>query len=233
MRIVVLPGVLRPPMDCRLLASTIAEHGLARRAAALDVFTGSGALALFAAAAGARETVAVDISRVAVLNARLNAALNRLRVQVLRGDMFEPVGGRRFDLIVANPPYVPSPSDRLPSRGPARAWEAGADGRAFLGRLCDEAAEHLNPGGSVAIVQSSICGEVETIERLERSGLAAQVLARRRGPLGPIAGGRADMLQTRGLLRAGEREEELLVIRGRRTGRSQPSTARPAARVMG
>lgn len=231
MRIVVFPGVLRPPTDCRLLARTIAERGLARGGSVLDVFAGTGALGLAALGAGARVAVAVDISRLAVLNARLNAALNRVRMEVLRGDMFEPVRGRGFDLIVANPPYVPSESDRLPASGSARAWEAGSDGRVFLDRLCDQAAAHLNPGGTVAIVQSSICGERATLERLARTGLEPAVLARRSGPLGPIAAARVGMLEERGLLRPREREEELLVIAGTRTRRSQPAAGSPAAKA--
>lgn len=232
MRILVIPGVLRPPTDCRLLASVIAERGLARDASVLDIFTGSGALAVAAAAQGAREVAAVDISRLAVLNARLNAVLNGARVDVRRGDMFSPVVGWRFDLIVANPPYVPSESNDLPSRGPARAWEAGADGRVFLDRLCSGAAEHLNPGGSVAIVQSSLCGEDATLDGLTRGGLEPEVLARRWGPLGPIAAARAESLERRGLLHPGEREEELLVIRGALAGRSHRSAGMPAAKAI-
>jgi release factor glutamine methyltransferase len=232
MRIVVMPGVLRPPTDCRLLAAAIAERGMARERSVLDVFAGSGVLAIAAAETGAHQAVAVDISRIAVLNARLNAALSGVRLEVLRGNMSEPVGQRRFDLIVANPPYVPSASDLLPSHGPARAWDAGPDGRAFLDRLCDEAAGHLNPGGNLAIVQSSISGERETLDRMARSGLEVEVLGRRRGPLGPIAAARVEALEARGVLRAGEREEELLVIAGTLAGRGQPPAGSPAAKVM-
>jgi len=233
MRIVVFPGVLKPPADCRLLARAVAERGLSREASALDVFTGSGALALAVAAQGAREVVAVDISRRAVANARLNAILNGVRVDVRRGDLFEPVAGRRFDLIVANPPYVPSEAPELPASGPSRAWEAGVDGRAFLDRLCAGATEHLAPGGSVAIVQSSLCGEEATLTALRRTGLESRVIARRRGPLGPIAASRVEALERRGLLRPGEREEELLVIQGTRArDRAQPAGGTPAAKAI-
>jgi release factor glutamine methyltransferase len=211
-RIVVLPGVLRPPSDCRLLAGVIEERKLARGATVLDVFTGSGPLAILAALEEARTVTAVDISRRAVLNARLNALLNRVRVRTLHGDLFAPVVGERFDLIVANPPYLPSRGDKLPTGGIERAWDAGVDGRAVLDRLCAEAAGHLTPGGRALVVQSSLSDEIATLERLAASGLRAEVIERRRGPLGPVATARAELLERRGLLTPGEREEELLVI---------------------
>jgi release factor glutamine methyltransferase len=232
MRLVVLPGVLRPPTDCRMLAAIVADRGLARGASVLDVFTGSGALALATAAEGAREVAAVDISRVAVVNVRLNAKLNRVHVDVRRGDMFRPFGGRRFDLIVANPPYVPSESDELPSFGPSRAWEAGPDGRVFLDRLCAQAPHHLTRGGSVVIVQSSLNGEEATLEALAAGGLEAEVLGRRRGPLGPVSARRTVTLERNGLLRPGEREEELLVIGGRRTEKAQSPVGISAAKAI-
>ena len=194
------------------------ELGLARDATVLDVFAGSGAIAVAAALAGAREVVAVDVSRRAVLNARLNAALNGVRIRALRGDLFEPVAGARFDLVVANPPYIPSESDDLPSHSRARAWDGGADGRALLDRLCDEVSPTLTPGGSVLIVQSDLPGESETLDRLAANGLTAEVLTRRRGPLGPIVRSRTKLLEGRGILDPGQRSEELLVIRGSRLG---------------
>jgi release factor glutamine methyltransferase len=214
MRTIVLPGVLRPPSDCHLLIDVMRDQGLADDAGVLDVFTGSGALAVAAALAGARDVAAVDISRRAVLNARLNAALNRVRVRAMRGDLFAPVAGARFDLILANPPYIPSASDRLPSRGAARAWDAGIDGRALLDRLCAEVGPRLLPGGAVLIVQSELAGERATLDLLKEEGLAAEVLARRRGPLGPIVRSRAEMLERRGILEPGQGSEELLVIAG-------------------
>jgi release factor glutamine methyltransferase len=190
------------------------ERDLADGAATLDVFAGSGVLGVAAALAGARDVTAVDVSRRAVWNVRLNAALNGARVSARRGDLFAPVAGAQFDLIVANPPYIPSASDRLPSRGAARAWDAGADGRALLDRLCREVAPRLAPHGTVLIVQSDLAGEGVTLDLLSEAGLAAAVLARRRGPLGPIVRSRAEMLERRGILDPGQRTEELLVIGG-------------------
>ena len=213
MRLVTLPGVFRPPSDSWLVVDTIRAHDFARGASVLDVFTGSGVLAVAAALAGARAVTAVDVSRRAVVTAWLNARLNRVRVRALRGDVFAPVANRRFDLILANPPYVPG--DPPPDSGAARAWEAGRDGRALLDRFCPAVAAHLEPGGRVLIVQSSLSGERETLEELAGTGLEAKVIVRRRGALGPIVSARAEDLESRGLLAPGEREEELLVIEGR------------------
>src|SRR5215216_4981730 len=139
MRIVVFPGVLRPPSDAALLGGVMARHaGELFGRPVLDLCSGTGILGLTAARFGARAT-AIDLSRRAVLNARLNARLNGLDLEVLRGDMFEPVRGRRFDMIVSNPPYIPAPPGDGPS-GAARAWDAGADGRTFLDHICDHAA---------------------------------------------------------------------------------------------
>jgi release factor glutamine methyltransferase len=200
-----------------MLIEVMCEQGLARGASVLDPFTGSGAIAVAAALAGARDVTAVDVSRRAVVNARLNATLNGVRVRALRGDLFAPVSESRFDLIVANPPYIPSESDALPVRGPARAWEAGADGRALLDRLCDQVAPRLSLGGAVLIVQSEFAGERKTLDQLSARGLIAEVVERRRGALGPIVSSRIELLERRGRAAPGQRDEELLVIRGSRS----------------
>jgi release factor glutamine methyltransferase len=214
MRLIALPGVFRPIVDSRLLADCLRRE-LWPGASVADVCTGSGLLAVTAAVHGAGAVSATDSSRLAVLNARLNARLNGVRVRALRGDLLQPLRGSEFDLIVSNPPYVPAETDALPSRGAARAWDAGRDGRTLIDRICDEAPACLRPGGALLIVHSSVCGEASTLERLQRHGLRTEVLARRRGRLGPILAARAQVLEERGLLAAGEREEELLVIRAR------------------
>ncbi len=206
-----VPGVFRPRSDAWLLVRELRPR-VSRGTSVLDVFTGSGVLAVAAAQAGAESVVAVDLSRRAVLCVRANARLNGVEVDARRGELFEPVAGEHFDLLVANPPYVPGDAE-LPASGAARAWEGGLDGRALLDRLCEGAGRHLADGGTVLIVQSSISGEVETIERLTRAGLDAEVVRRHRGPLGPLVAARAAELEERGILTPGQSEEELLVIR--------------------
>ena len=209
-----MPGVFRPISDSRLLADCLRRE-LSPGARVADVCTGSGLLAVTAAQHGAGAVSATDCSRRAVWTARLNARLNGVVVDAVRGDLLKPMGGRQFDLIVSNPPYVPAENDDLPSRGAARAWDAGRNGRALIDRLCDEAPAHLRPGGTLLLVHSSVCDERSTLERLQSRGLETEVTARRRGVLGPILAARAPALQERGLLPPGG-VEEIVVIRARR-----------------
>jgi release factor glutamine methyltransferase len=215
MRIFTLPGVFQPRSDSWMLADAL-RSWMPAGARVLDVCTGSGVVALAAARHGAGAVTAVDVSSRAVVTVRCNALLNGVRVRALRGDLFDAVGGERFDVVVSNPPYVPSEDDALPSRGARRAWDAGRDGRELLDRIVDGAAAHLLPGGLLLLVHSSVIGEEATLSRLRSRGLGASVLRRRRGPLGPLLSGRAPQLEAAGLLAPGERTEEILVVGGRR-----------------
>lgn len=230
MRVFTFPGVFQPISDTWLLAEQLRAQTLPPRAAVLDLCTGSGALAVCAAKRGARDVVAVDVSRRAVWTARLNARLNGVRIRALRGDLLGAIGDRRFDAIVANPPYVPAETDELPTSGPERAWDAGRDGRAVLDRILREAPAHLKPGGVLLVTHSSVCGEQATLKALRAAGLDADVVARRRGPLGPLLTARVATLEARGQLPAGHREEEVLVVRGRRP--HQRAAGDPAAAAV-
>ena len=227
-RLITLPGVFEPHSDSRLLADRVAA-AVAPGDTVLDLCTGSGLLAISAAICGAAAT-AVDVSRRAVLTTRINARLNGVKVDARRGDLFAAIAGRRFDLIVSNPPYVPAPAAELPRRGPARATDAGHDGRVLLDRIIDGATAHLRPGGSLLLVHSSVCGETETVTRLAAAGLSPEIIERRRGPLGALLTQRRGLLAERGLLAPGAREEELLVFRAWRpaqTAAPQPATITP------
>ena len=95
MRVATLPGVFRPRSDSWLLAAHLRAEmtGLPPAPSVLDVCTGSGAIAIAGAQAGAGAVTAVDVSRRSVLTVRINARLNGVRVRALRGDLFAPVAG--------------------------------------------------------------------------------------------------------------------------------------------
>ncbi len=219
------PGVYRAQDDTSLLIEEMYRSGVARGRSVLDVGTGTGALAVAAARAGASQVSGVDLSLRAVLTARFNARLHGTRVTVHRGDLFGPVGGQLFDLVLTNPPYVPSRGGVLPRHRAGRSWDGGPDGRILLDRICAAAPAHLAPGGVLLLVQSELSGEEATLERLAAAGLDATVRVRARIPLGPVLRGRLPFLRRAGLMAPGQEDEGLVVI-----GAVQPPVSQsPAA----
>ncbi|MEU6913246.1 HemK2/MTQ2 family protein methyltransferase [Streptomyces olindensis] len=208
----VLPGVYAPQEDTELLAGALSDEPLPPGAEVLDVGTGTGALALEAARRGFRVT-AVDVSWSAVWAARLNARLAGLPVRIRHGNLFEPVRGESYDLVLANPPYVPAPGGRHAPRGAARAWDAGGDGRLVVDRICQEAPGLLRPGGVLLVVQSALSAPDLTVGQLRAAGLKAAVTRRHRIAFGPVLRGRERWLRERGLLSEAEDKEELVVVR--------------------
>lgn len=130
--------VLGAGSNPRSLAHSIIRRPVGR---VLDLGTGGGVLA-FLAARHADRVVGLDISRRALDFARFNAALNEVEnVEFREGDLFAPVAGERFDLIIANPPYVISPSSILVYRDGGQV----ADG--FCEKVVLGLPEHLEEGG--------------------------------------------------------------------------------------
>jgi len=123
----------------------------------LDLCTGSGCLAIVAARAFPRARVdAADISPAALAVARRNVKLHRLdkRIRLIRSDLFAGLQGKRYDLIVSNPPYVTSAAmRRLPAEyryEPGMALAAGKDGLELVRRILAGAPAHLSPAGLLA-----------------------------------------------------------------------------------
>ncbi|MDQ3887231.1 MAG: methyltransferase, partial [Actinomycetota bacterium] len=208
------PGVYRPQADTWLLTQALYDATIPRSAQVLDMFTGTGALAVAAVRAGAAKVTAMDISIRATWAARLNTRIRGLPVRVEYGDALIGLADRQFDVVLANPPYVPCASPTPPRRGPSRAWDAAHDGRALINPLCAVVPRILSPGGMLLIVQSAICGVKTTLSLLRQGGLSATVVARRVEPFGPIMQRRSALLEHWGLIEPGQRHEELVVIRG-------------------
>jgi release factor glutamine methyltransferase len=153
----VSPAVLIPRPDTELLV----ELALARippdqAMGVLDLGTGSGCIAItLALERPLARVAAVDRSPAALAIARRNAERLDARVEFLTSDWFAALAGRRFDLIVSNPPYIAAADPHL-RRGdvrfePLSALAAGQDGLDDLRQLTAAACAHLKPGGSVLL----------------------------------------------------------------------------------
>jgi ribosomal protein L3 glutamine methyltransferase len=122
----------------------------------LDLCTGSGAIAILAAGVFENAEIdAVDLSPDALEVARINVAAHGLgeRVELYEGDLFAPLEGRTYDLILTNPPYVDAVAmEELPEEyrhEPEMALASGLDGLDIVRRILAEAPAHLNPGGGL------------------------------------------------------------------------------------
>jgi release factor glutamine methyltransferase len=152
------PAVLIPRPETELLVEFAVKHA-PHGGALLDIGTGSGCVAISIACE--RPDLAVhasDISPDALKIARLNATRLNARVTFAEGDLLAPWRGRRFDLIVSNPPYV-RPGDahlgagdlRFEPRQALTDGVAGADGLHLIARMVQAAPAHLQPGGWLAL----------------------------------------------------------------------------------
>ncbi|MDE2260947.1 MAG: methyltransferase [Gammaproteobacteria bacterium] len=136
----------------------------------LDMGTGSGVCAVFAAR-HARRVVAVDINTAAVRCASINALLNRLedKIEASHGDLFEPVAGRRFDLILFNPPF----RHGEPCNDRDRAWRSVGVAERFAEGL----EGHLKRAGCALLLLSTYADPEIFLGPLRRRGHRMSVLA--------------------------------------------------------
>jgi release factor glutamine methyltransferase len=215
--VVAAQGVYAPQDDSRVLIDVLEKTGLAIGRRIADLCTGSGVVAITAAAQGASAVTAFDICPGAVRCARVNAVCAGVDVDVHLGSWARAVEFAPFDLVVCNPPYVPHDprvNNALPATiGPARAWNAGYYGRLVLDPLCEAVPDLLADRGSLLLVQSEFADPRRTLAALSSAGLVAEVVAWQWIPFGPVLTSRAWWLEETDRIDPGRREEELLVIR--------------------
>ncbi len=125
-------------------------------AAALDLCTGSGAIAVtLRHECPFTRVTAADLSADALEVAAANARLNNVDIRFVQGDLWQPVAGETFDLILSNPPYIPAADcDALQQevmQEPRMALDGGLDGLDFYRRIASGACAHLNCGGLIAV----------------------------------------------------------------------------------
>lgn len=119
----------------------------------LDLCCGSGIVGIsLARIFDEMDLVVSDISEAAITLARRNAALNHVDAEFLRGDLFQPVHDRKFDMILTNPPYIKTNmiamlQEEIKDHEPREALDGGRDGLDFYRRIIADAPEHLKEDG--------------------------------------------------------------------------------------
>lgn len=161
----------------------------------LDIGTGSGCIAVtLAKELPAAAVTATDLSEAALAVARRNAERNGVTIEFLAGSLLEPVAGRRFDLIVSNPPYIPSADieglePEVRDYEPRGALDGGADGLDAYCELIPAALNCLNPGGWL-LVEVGI-GQSEAVRELfGGNGFTELITACDPGRIERVVGGR-------------------------------------------
>lgn len=149
----VTPATLIPRPETEELVDWALHECPAGPLKVLDIGTGTGAIGLTLKRLRPHWQVTVtDLSPAALAVARENAASQHLDVIFRQGDLFAPVSGQRFDLIISNPPYIAPAEKAVMDRSvllhePQTALFSGADGLALYRRLLQQLPQYLTPAG--------------------------------------------------------------------------------------
>jgi len=172
-KIEVFSDVYEPSDDTFLLLKNLEEK---KGDKILDICTGTGILAIVASEK-ASKVIASDISPQALKCTTHNMRLNNVKnMEVIESDLFEKID-EKFDLILFNPPYLPSDPDE-PEHELKKAWDGGRDGREIVDRFIDKVDEYLLPNGRVQLIHSSLNNPQKTLNRLLEKGLIAEITAK-------------------------------------------------------
>lgn len=172
--IVVLPQVFNPTLfqSSEFFIRSFNPGLIPRGSVVLDMGTGSGLCAIVAAWWADRVT-AIDINPEAVRCARINALLNHVddRVEVIEGDLFAPVGDRRFDVVLFNPPFFHG----APRSALDRAWRSSDVVERFAAGL----RRHLTPRGHALVILSTDGDTENFLNAFRANGFALESVAQR------------------------------------------------------
>ena len=167
-------NVYVPAEDSYLLADNLE---IKKNQSVLEIGTGSGIVAMYASKLTNKITV-TDINFDACELARKNFEDNNIQnIEILFGNLFEPVKNRKFDVILFNTPYLPTEDGEVLEDTLNYAFDGGLNGRKVIDLFLNEVGNHLNDGGIVQLIQSSLSGNEETLEKLDKLGFIAEIAA--------------------------------------------------------
>ena len=165
-------NVYVPAEDSYMLADNLL---IKENQSVLEIGTGSGIVAMYASKLTDRITVTdinFDACQLAEKNFRDNGIEN---VEILFGNLFEPVKNRKFDVILFNTPYLPTEDGEVLEDTINYAFDGGLNGRKVIDLFLNEVGNHLNDGGIVQLIQSSLSGNEETLDMLDKLGFIAEI----------------------------------------------------------
>lgn len=159
-----VPAVFEPNLTTRILADLIPAPPTGR---VLDLGCGVGPIAILAALKGANDVVGVDIMPEACELARRNAALNGVtdRVRFAQGNIFEPVGGERFDLIIDDVSGMADEVSRISPWYPETIPAGGRDGTGPTIAMLEEAHNHLSEHGTMLFPVLSLANRAKILDK--------------------------------------------------------------------
>jgi release factor glutamine methyltransferase len=167
--------VYQPAEDSRMLAETVVGH-VESEDRVLDVGTGSGYVAARVAEATGATVVGSDINPDACRQAR------EAGVPAVRADMFGPFCDKSFNVVVCNPPYLPTPPEREWDDWMEQALSGGEDGRAMVDPFVEGAGRVLGEGGVAYLLVSTLTGLDAVRETATDSGFETAVVAEESHP---------------------------------------------------
>ncbi|WP_303247425.1 HemK2/MTQ2 family protein methyltransferase [uncultured Methanobrevibacter sp.] len=163
-----------PAEDSFLLAENLA---IRPGDSVLEIGTGTGIVAMYASKMTDKITV-TDINFDAVELAEHNFKKNGIEnIEILFGNLFEPLKNRKFDVILFNTPYLPTENGDVIDDNLNYAFDGGLNGRKVIDKFLDEVKNHLNEKGIVQIIQSSLSGNEETLKKLDELGFISEIAA--------------------------------------------------------
>ena len=168
-------NVYIPAEDSYLLADNLE---IKQGQSVLEIGTGSSIVAMYASRLTDNITVTdinFDACELALKNFEDNGIEN---IEILFGNLFEPVKNRKFDVILFNTPYLPTEEDEVLDDTINYAFDGGLNGRKVIDLFLNEVGNHLNDNGIVQIIQSSLSGNEETLEKLDQLGFVSEIAAK-------------------------------------------------------
>jgi len=168
------PDVYEPAEDSFLLADNLDIKSMDN---VLEIGTGTGFIAIVASKI-AGKVIATDVNDHALKCTIKNAVTNKAyNIELKKGDIFEPVEGQKFDLILFNAPYLPTSETEKLNNELNAAFDGGLNGRDMIDKFIEQVRDFLKEEGRMQLVQSSLADIEKTISQLEDLGFDAEVTA--------------------------------------------------------